>query len=58
MSDFAGKGSWRRPCTTTHEEHDLRQLYMYTNMTQEEFDREYKKLKRKGLIRRSGRVIK
>ena len=51
------KGSWRRPCTTTHEEHDLRQLYMYTDMTREEFDVKYEKLKRKGLIRRSGKIV-
>ncbi len=51
------KGDWKRPCTTTREEYNLRQLYMYTDMKSKEFDRQYEKLKRKGLIRRSGKIV-
>jgi hypothetical protein len=52
------KGDWPRPCQTTREEQDLRQLYMETDMTLEEFETEFEKLKQKGLIKRSGKVIR
>lgn len=53
-----GKGSWRRPRSITRQEEDLRQRYFLGQISLETFEREYAKLKRRGLIRRSGRVIK
>jgi len=53
-----GKGDTYRPYSTTQEERDLRDKAMRTNMTEKEFDKEYEKLKKQGLIKRDGRVIK
>jgi len=51
------KGDWKRPCCTTKEEQDLRERYARTDMTRAQFDAEYKRLIKCGLIRRNGRVI-
>lgn len=61
MSDFPGKGSNRRPCATTREEEDLRDRYAWQRprpMSFDQFEAAYKELKRRGLIKRNGRVIK
>ena len=52
------KGSWRRPRGTTREEEDLRALFFEGKISRKTFDRRYAELKRKGLIQRSGRVLK
>lgn len=52
------KGSWRRPRSITREEEDLRDDYAQGKISRETFDSKYEELKRQGLIRRSGRVIK
>ena len=52
------KGSWRRPCYTTREEQNLRDLYASGRITFEQYEAKYKKLMEQGLIQRSGRVIK
>ncbi|GAG87676.1 unnamed protein product [marine sediment metagenome] len=53
-----GKGSWKRPRSISREEEDLRWAYAQGNMTYAYFRRRYADLKRAGLIRRSGRVLK
>ena len=53
-----GKGSKRRPYSTTKEERDLHNRYATTKMTFDQFEREYQKLMRQGLIKRNGRVPK
>lgn len=53
-----GKGDKRRPYSTTKEERDLRNRYATTKMTFDQFECEYKKLMKRGLIRRNGRVLK
>lgn len=53
-----GKGSKRRPYSTTKEERDLRNRYATTKMTFNQFEIEYKKLMKQGLIQRNGRVLK
>lgn len=52
-----GKGDKRRPYSTTKEERDLRRKYATTKMAFDQFEREYKKLMRQGLIKRNGKVI-
>lgn len=52
------KGSWRRPRQITREEESLRTDYLYGKISMAVFDLRYAKLKRAGLIRRSGRVMK
>lgn len=52
------KGSWKRPCATTREEQELRHKYATTKMTFDQFEIEYKKLMKRGLIRRNGRALK
>lgn len=52
------KGDWYRPHSTTREEQNLRYKYATTKMTFNQFKREYKKLMKQGLIKRSGRIIK
>lgn len=46
------KGSGRRPCKTSREEHDLRWALALKQVTFAEFEQKYKALKRKGLIYR------
>ena len=53
-----GKGSKPRPYSTTPEERALRNRYATTKMTFDEFEIEYNKLMKCGLIRRNGRVIR
>ena len=53
-----GKGSWRRPCSTTREEYNLRCLYAIGQLTFNQYEKKYKALMKKGLIKRNGRVIK
>lgn len=57
-STGSGKGWWRRPCSTTREEQNLRDKYASGGMTFTEFERKYKKLIKQGLIKRNGRTIK
>ncbi|MCK5608844.1 hypothetical protein KAR91_43630 [Candidatus Pacearchaeota archaeon] len=51
------KGDWPRPHSTTKEERDLRYKYATTKMTFDQFEIEYKKLMKRGLIRRNGRAL-
>lgn len=51
------KGSWSRPCSTTREEKQLREDFMYGKIKISEFNKRYEKLKEKGLIRRNGRTV-
>ena len=51
------KGSWRRPRSITRAEAELRGEYAQGEISLEKFNREYDKLKKLGLIRRSGRII-
>ena len=52
------KGSWYRPSSTTREEQDLRDRYARGKITFLQFEREYKKLLKQGLIKRNGRALK
>lgn len=51
------KEDWPRPSSTTREERDLRDRYAHTDMTFKQFERAYKKLMKRGLIRRNGRTV-
>ena len=51
------KGTWPRPFTNTREERDLRKELMYGEITEAEYNRRYKRLQKRGLIKRNGRVI-
>jgi len=53
-----GKGDKRRPYSTTKEERNLRNRYATTKMTFNQYEKEYKKLMKRGLIRRNGKVLK
>lgn len=53
-----GKGSKPRPRSITREEMDLRDDYSQGKISLATFNRRFAKLKRQGLIRRSGRIIK
>ena len=53
-----GKGDRPRPQTVSHEELDLRWKYATHQISLAEFEVDYEELKRKGLLRRSGRVLK
>jgi len=55
---WAGKGDKPRPCSTTHEEQDLRDRYARGKMTFLQYEREYKALMKRGLIQRNGRALK
>lgn len=57
MSNFTGKGDKPRPRQITREEEELRWKYAFGGMTFDEYEAKYKKLKAKGLIKRSGRVM-
>lgn len=52
------KGSWKRPCSTTREEYNLRCLYATGKITFAQYECKYKKLMERGLIKRSGRIIR
>ena len=52
-----GKGSARRPSSTTREEEQLRWKLAEGRITFDEFERRYKELLRAGKIKRNGRVI-
>ena len=52
------KGDWKRPRSITQEEEELRNDYAFGRISLYTFTRRYGKLKRRGLIRRSGRVLK
>jgi len=52
-----GKGSKRRPCCTGREEQDLRDRYARGKMTFLQYEKEYKALMKRGLIKRNGRII-
>jgi len=52
------KGSWRRPRSTTREEADLRDAYMNGRIGYPTYKKRFAKLKRAGLIKRSGVVLK
>ena len=53
-----GKGSSRRPSQITSAEEDLRWQLIAGQITLATFNRRYTKLKRVGLLRRSGRVLR
>lgn len=52
-----GKGDKRRPCCTTREEQNLRDRYARGLITFLQYEAAYRKLMKRGLIRRNGRVI-
>ena len=52
------KGSWRRPSQITRAEKELREEYAEGKISRQKFDRAFAKLKKLGLIQRSGRVLK
>ena len=53
-----GKGSKRRPRQITSAEEDLRWAYFNGRIGYTTYKRKYAKLRRVGLLRRSGRVLK
>ncbi len=53
-----GKGDTPRPCSTTHQERDLRWLLLEGEITKAAYNRRFAKLKRARLIQRDGRVLK
>lgn len=52
------KGSWKRPCCTGKEEQNLRDRYARGKITFLQYEQAYRKLMKRGLIQRNGRVIK
>lgn len=52
------KGSWRRARSITREEEELRMYYAFGRISLATYNRRYAELKRVGLIRRSGQVMK
>lgn len=50
------KGSWRRPRQISQEEDSLRWMLIDGQISLATFNRRFAKLKRAGLLRRSGRV--
>ena len=52
------KEDWKRPKQISREEEDLRWEYATHQISLNTFGRRYAKLKRRGLIRRSGKVLK
>ena len=52
------KGSWKRPRSITREEEDLRWELAEKHISYNTYSRRYNELKRLGLLRRSGRVLK
>jgi len=57
-SGMSIKGSWKRPRQITSAEERLRFDLFFGLITLGTFNRKYAKLKREGLLRRSGRVLK
>lgn len=55
---WAGKGDKPRPCSTTKEEQNLRDRYALGKITFVQYEKEYKELMKRGLIKRSGRTLK
>lgn len=53
-----GKGSKPRPRSVTREEEDLRWRFAKGQISLAAFGREYAELKRRGLVQRSGRIIR
>lgn len=53
-----GKGDRRRLDQTTREEQNLRDRYARGKITFLQYEREYKKLSKQGLIQRNGQVLK
>ncbi len=53
-----GKGDTYRPYSTTRAERDLRRRYATTKMSFVQYEREYQKLMKRGLIKRNGRILK
>lgn len=53
-----GKGDRRRPDQTTKEEQNLRDRYSRGLITFDQYEIEYRKLMKRGLIKRNGKVIK
>ncbi len=53
-----GKGDKRRPRSITSAEENLRQEFARGVMTIRAFNRRYAKLKRAGLLRRGGQVLR
>jgi hypothetical protein len=53
-----GKGSKRRPSSTTREEEDLRWKLAFGKITFKQYEKKYKELLKAGKIQRNGRVIK
>jgi len=51
------KGDWARRDQTTCEERDLRWDYLEGKISLATYNKRYKKLKRDGLITRSGKVM-
>lgn len=51
------KGTWPRPFTNTREERDLRKELMYGEIDLAEYDKQYERLQKRGLIKRNGRVV-
>lgn len=52
------KGSWRRPRSTTRQEEELRDDLYRGRITERTFTVRFNKLRRKGLIKRDGVVVK
>ena len=53
-----GKGSKPRPQTVSREELDLRYEFAWGRISKRTYCKRYAELKRTGLIKRSGRVLK
>ncbi len=53
-----GKGDWKRPSQITIEEERIRWQLAYHKITFATFRKKYLTLKKRGLIRRSGRPLK
>ena len=56
MGAWTGKGDWPRSFTTTREERELRKNYMYGEIDLAEFNKQYKRLQKRGLIKRNGKI--
>ncbi len=52
-----GKGSKLRPSQITREEETIRWQLLQGEISHAEFERKYRALKKRGLIRRSGKPI-
>lgn len=54
---MSGKGSWKRPCSTTREEQNLRDRYARGEITLRQFNKKFENLKKRGLIKRNGKTL-